>query len=190
MTGDYVLATDWDLHALFQIRKKDFKLLKRVVTMGAGEGQLILPSGLCSDYNGDIYLADPRSTRVAIFSKQLQFIKRLGTQPLRSPVDVKVIPSSEYKLYSLLFEEWRHHILLSFRLDCLGTVSEANFFCMDTDGNILIADSERHDIKIFSPSGQLILKIGEEGEGRGQFIFPQWYSYHRVRNYLCCFLEL
>ena len=91
---DNVLVTDTVLHALLQFRKKDCKLVRRTGTQVAGEGQLDKPHGLCSDYNGDVYVADTRNNRVSVFSKQLQFLKCLGTQQLKAPVDVKVTPNS------------------------------------------------------------------------------------------------
>ena len=63
------------------------------------------------------------------------------------------------------------------------------FFCLDTAGNILITDGRRHDVKILSPSGHLIHKIGKEGHGRGEFSLSTWYLCVGIRNYICCILE-
>ena len=177
VTEDNVFVTDWDLHALLQFRKKDCKLVRRTGTKGAGEGQLGVPQGLCLDYNGDIYVAELRNNRVSVFSKQLQFMKCLGTQQLETPFDVKVTPNS------LVILDWspncihfysRSGDLLS---SCVtqgedGMVYKPFFFCLDTAGNILITDSERHDVKILSPSGHLIHEIGKRGLGRGEFDHP------------------
>ena len=177
VTEDNVFVTDSDLHALLQFRKKDCKLVRRTGTKGAGEGQLGVPRGLCSDYNGDVYVADCDNDRVSVFSKQLQFLKCLGTQQLKTPFDVKVTPNS------LVVLDWspncihfysRSGDLLS---SCVtqgrdGMVYKPYFFCLDTAGNILITDSWRHDVKILSPSGHLIHEIGKEGHGRGEFRYP------------------
>ena len=177
VTEDNVFVTDLSLHALLQFRKKDCKLVRRTGTEGSGEGQLNYPHGLCSDYNGDVYVAESRNNRVSVFSKQLQFMKCLGTQQLKSPLDVKVTPNSVVildgspnciHLYS------RSGDLLS---SCVtqgkdGMVYYPWFFCLDTAGNILITDFNRHDVKILSPSGHLIHKIGKKGHGRGEFICP------------------
>ena len=174
---DNVFVTDWGLHALFQFRKKDCKLVRRTGTEGAREGQLSIPQGLCSDYNGDVYVADCGNNRVSVFSKQLQFLKCLGTQQLKIPVDVIVTPNS------LVILDWspncihfysRSGDLLS---SCVtqgedGIVYQPYFFCLDTAGNILIADTQRNDVKILSPSGHLIHEIGKEGHGRGEFDHP------------------
>ena len=174
---DNVFVTDRYLHALLQFRKKDCKLVRRTGSEGAGEGQLDAPRGLCSDYNGDIYVADPPNNRVSVFSKQLQFLKCLGTQQLKTPEDLKMTPNS------LVILDWspncihlysRSGDLLS---SCVthgedGMVYKPYFFCLDKAGNILITDNMRSDVKILSPSGHLIHKIGKEGQGRGEFSFP------------------
>ena len=178
VTEDNVFVTDLSLHALLQFRKKDCKLVRRTGTEGAGEGQLRVPRGLCSDYNGDIYVAEPPNNRVSVFSKQLQFLKCLGTQQLKTPLDVKVTPNS------LVILDWspncihfysRSGDLLS---SCVtlgedGMVYRPYFFCLDTAGNILITDNMRNDVKILSPSGHLIHEIGKEGNGRGELFYPR-----------------
>ena len=177
VTEDNVFVTDSDLHALLQFRKKDCKLVRRTGTEGAGEGQLSRPRGLCSDYNGDVYVADCDNDRVSVFSKHLQFMKCLGTQQLNAPFDVKVTPNS------LVILDWspncihfysRSGDLLS---SCVtqgkdGMVYDPFFFCFDTAGNIFITDKRRNDVKILSPSGRLIHKIGKKGQGRGEFDYP------------------
>ena len=178
VTEDNVFITDKSLHALLQFMKKDCKLVKGIGTKGAGEGQLDFPQGLCSDYNGDVYVTEPLNNRVSVFSKQLQFLKCLGTQQLKTPVDVKVTPNSLVILDrspDCIHFYSRSGDLLS---SCVtqgkdGMVYQPYFFCLDTAGNILITDKLLDDVKILSPSGHLIHKIGKEGHARGEFNFPQ-----------------
>ena len=177
VTEDNVFVTDSNLHALLQFRKKDCKLVRRTGTEGSGEGQLDVLRGLCSDYNGDVYVAEAHNNRISVFSKQLQFMKCLGTQQLKSPQDVKVTPNSVVILDgspNCIHFYSRSGDLLS---SCVtqgedGMVYHPLFFCLDTAGNILITDFNRHDVKILSPSGHLIHKIGKEGQGRGEFRYP------------------
>ena len=176
VTEDNVFVTDSDLHALLQFRK-DCELVRKTGTEGA-EGQMDVPRGLCSDYNGDVYVADARNDRVSVFSKQLQFMKCLGTQQLKYPEDVKVTPNSlvilDRRPNCIHFYSRSGDLLSS----CVtqgedGMVYDPNFFCLDTVGNILIADTWHNDVKILSPSGHLIHKMGKEGHGRGEFIIPR-----------------
>ena len=177
VTSDNVFVTDRILHALLQFRKNDCKLVNRTGTEGAGEGQLDEPRGLCSDYNGDVYVADYGNHRVSIFSKQLQFVKCLASQQLKSPVDVKVTPDS------VVILDWSPNCIHLYSRSgdllrsCItqgkdGTVYYPWFFCLDAAGNILITDNDRHDVKILSPSGHLIHEIGKRGKGRGEFVYP------------------
>ena len=174
VTEDNVFVTDWDLHALFQFSKKDYKLVRRTGT--EGEGQLNDPSGLCTDSNGDAYVADRSNHRVSVFSKDLNFLKHLFTQQLRNPCDVKVTPNSVVVLDGST--KCIHFFSRSGALlhSCVtqgaeGMVFDPYFFCLDPAGNILITDY-RNNIKILSPSGQLMHTIGEGGHGRGELFHP------------------
>ena len=174
---DNVFVTDCTLHALLQFGKKDYKLVRRTGTRGGGEGQLYYPRGLCIDYNGDVYVAESSNNRVSVFSKDLNFLKHLGTQQLKTPNDVKVTPNSVVVL------DWSPNCIHFFSRSgdlfrsCVtqgqdGMVYGACFFCLDAAGNILITDYNRYSIKILSPSGQLIHEIGKEGHGRGELDCP------------------
>ena len=177
VTEDNVFVTDWDLDALLQFSKKDYKLVGRTGTKGRGEGQLHSPSGLCTDYNGDVYVADYCNDRVSVFSKDLNFLKHLFLQQLRCPHDVKVTPNSVVVL------DWSPNCIHFFSRSgallrsCVtqgedGMVYHSSFFCLDPAGNILITDLFRHNIKILSPSGQLMHTIGKKGHGRGELLSP------------------
>ena len=174
---DNVFVTDQSLHALFQFSKNDYKLVRRTGTQGGGEGQLNYPSGLCTDYNGGVYVADYRNHRVSVFSKDLNFLKHLFTQQLKYPCGVKVTPNSVVVLdrspNCIHFFSRSGALLRS----CVtqgedGMVYDPTFFCLDPAGNILITDYHRHNIKILSPSGQLMHTIGKEGHGRGELYRP------------------
>ena len=153
VTEDNVFVTDTYLHALLQFDKKDYKLVRRTGTRGGGgEGQLYYPRGLCIDYNGDVYVADCVNNRVSVFSKELNFMKHLGTQQLRRPRDVKVTPNSVVVLdnspncihfFSRSGDLMRSCVTQG-RMD--GMVSDPEFFCLDTAGNILITDCNSHSI--------------------------------------------
>ena len=176
VTEDNVFVTEIKLRALFQFSKKDYKLVRRTGT--EGEGQLNSPRGLCTDYNGDVYVAECIDHRVSVFSKDLNFLKHLFTQQLKFPRDVKVTPNSVV----VLNERSPNCIHFFSRSGALlrscvtqgedGMVYNPQFFCLDPAGNILITDTYRHNIKILSPSGQLMHTIGKEGHGRGELLTP------------------
>ena len=178
VTADSVFVTDGGHHAVFQFSKKDHELVRRTGIEGGGEGQLHFPNGLCIDYNGDVYVADSLNHRVSVFSKHLDFLNHLGTQQLKNPYDVKVTPSNVVVLDQgancLCFFLRSTPLLRScVTRRYIGMVTSPWFFCLDPAGkNILVSDFNRHDIKIFSPSGQLMHKIGKEGHGREELYYP------------------
>ena len=177
VTENNVYVTDYNLHALLQFRKKDYKLMRRTGTQGGRERELNNPRGLCIDNNGDVYVADCNNHRVSVFSRDLKFLNCLGTEQLWNPCDVKVTQDSVVVLdespncihfFSRSGELL--HSCVTQRED--GMVHGPEFFCLDPAGNILITDYWRHSIKILSPSGQLIHEIGKEGHGRGELYHP------------------
>ena len=177
VTEDNVFVTDFNLHALLQFSKKDYKLVRRTGIRGGREGELDYPGGLCIDSNGDVFVADCNNHRVSVFSRDLKFLNCLTTQHLRYPRDVKVTQDSVVVLdrspNCIHFFSRSGDLLRS----CVtqgkdGMVYDPSFFCLDTVGNILITDYYRHSIKILSPSGQLIHTIGKEGHGRGELYRP------------------
>ena len=172
VTEDNVFVTEWSLHALLQFGKKDYKLVRRTGTEGVGEGQLNYPRGLCTDYNGDVYVAESSNHRVSVFSNDLNFMKHLDTQQLKFPHDVKVTPNSVVVLD--ISPNCIHFFSRSGDLlhSCVTLGDNPWFFCLDTAGNILISDYKRHSIKILSPSGQLIHEIGKKGHVRGDLYYP------------------
>ena len=184
VTEDNVFVTDYHLDALLQFSKKDYKLVRRTGTQG--EGQLNYPRGLCTDYNGDVYVANGNN-RVSVFSKDLNFLKHLGTQQLDYPSDVKVTPMSVVVLdrspNCIHFFSRSGDLIRS----CVtqgedDVVDSPRFFCLDPAGSILISDYLRHSIKILSPSGQLIHTIGKEGHGRGDLFRPFGISLSQTGN--------
>ena len=177
VTENNVFVIDNNLHALFQFSKKDYKLVRSTGTEGEGEGQLYSPGGLCTDYNGDVYVADGHNHRVSVFSKDLNFLKHLFTQQLSYTHDVKVTPNSVVVLDRSpncihFFSRSGAPLRSCVTQGKDGMVYGPSFFCLDPAGNILITDLSRNNIKILSPSGQLMHTIGKEGHGRGELYLP------------------
>ena len=177
VTEDNVFVTEVSLNALLQFNINGYKLARRTGTEGVGEGQLNYPRGLCTDSNGDVYVTEDGNNRVSVFSMDLDFLKHLGTHQLKSPHDLKVTPSNIVVLDSgticIHFFLRNGNLLRSCVTQGVDDIVYSPwFFCLDTAGNILITDSLRHNIKIFTPSGVLMHVIGKRGHGRGELYSP------------------
>ena len=175
---DYIFVIDIGHDSIFKFCKNTLKLLNS--TKGSEELQLSDPHGLCTDTNGDVYVADCYNNRIVIFSTDLQFKSRFGTHKLYYPHDVKLNPDCVVVL------DWSSKCVHLFSRDgdylssCISQGYEQNslvdhpqFFCLDLSGNIVISDGEHHCIKIFTQSGEFIHSIGRIGNKKGEFTTPR-----------------
>lgn len=51
-------------------------------------------------------------------------------------------------------------------------VAGAHYFCIDPYNNFIISDFMAHQVKIFTPSGKLVVTIGKRGVAPGEFYGP------------------
>ena len=187
VNNESIFATDVWHHAIFQFRKKDFKLINRTGTKGNKEGELDYPQGLCIDTNGDVLVADSYNNRVCVYSKLFKFKSCFGIGQLNLPRDVKmsvdrvVVLDRSPKCVHFFSREG--HPLSS--CVSIGTedslVANPSFFCLDSAGNIIISDYGSNAIKIYTESGQHIHTLGREGNGRGEFIGPEGVCISKLR---------
>ena len=114
----------------------------------------------------------------------------VGITPLNSPHitedtklwDIRLAPS----LFIVLFRKCPYSVQ-SFSRD--GTLMRsivsqeqlirAYHFCLDRHMNIIISDTDAHNIKVFNREGQLVTTIGQEGTEPGQFQSPQGIAINR-----------
>ncbi|KAI6661800.1 Cell surface protein [Oopsacas minuta] len=175
VTEDCVFVLDLALFTVFQF--SDFKI-SEIDTSAAEEESLSSPCGICIDYNGDLYVADTYNHRICVYSIDLKFLSCFGHQELHDPQDVTTTHSTivvlDFGPNCVHFYSRNGDLLHS----CVSNgpddlVYYPTVFCLDPAGFILIADYCRHNIKILSPTGQIIHAIGRRGHGKGEFVRPQ-----------------
>ena len=180
VTDDYIFVTDVIHNRLFQFCKNSHQLLNRAGGMGSNEEQLFAPVGLSVDWNGYVFVADQWNNRIAVFSNLLQYKQTIGKGSLSKPHDVKLSTDKVVVLDrspSCIHFFSRSGDLLSSCVShgesqgCL--VDRPDFFCFDSEQNIIVSDYGHHTIKIFSNSGELLHAIGRKGSGKGEFILPR-----------------
>ena len=138
-----------------------------VMLRGNGSGPSIVtsepqllswPSGLTIDENGDTFVADCNNNRVAIFDDNLIFQRALLSKTLFRPRDVKVYRN---KVYVSSSKPYHVHVF-SKTGELLSSIiyldAEGNLFLVVSprNGNIILSNSNRSEILIYSPGGELI----------------------------------
>ena len=147
ITSEHIYVTDLGLHALFQFHKNSFQLLNRTGTKGQTDGQFNEPAGLCTDYSGDVFVADSGNNRVCIFSHDLKLISKLGIGQLHYPNDVKLTPDCQVVVLDcspecVHFYSRNGHLLSSCVSQGSGTkylVIDPFFLCIDLLEILLLA---------------------------------------------------
>ena len=180
VTSDHIYITDIVLHALFQFNKNSFQLLNRTGTKGQTDGQFNGPRGLCTDFSGDVFVADYANNRVCIFSHNLIYKYKLGIGQLNRPNDVKLTPDCQVvvldgSLECVHFYSRDGHLLRSCVSQGEGPeylVYNPFFLCMDPAGNFIVSDWGNHSIKIISKHGHLMHTIGKKGHEIGELVHP------------------
>ena len=155
--------------------------IRHVATFGRGEGssdkQLHNPLGLTVSTDGDVFVADYDNDRIKILDPSLRFKRHVTHQSMKNPQDVKLTRDEMYVLCddSPCVRVFSHAGEMTRSLVTRGDemqVSDAYFFCLDAQQNLLISDYGAHNVKIFSKDGTCLHTVGQEGQGRGMLVHP------------------
>ena len=176
---DSIYVTDIDQHAIFLFKLPGLTPVKRVGKKGSGNDKFNYPRQLAISPNQHLYVADQYNNRIQILSEDLAFQDSLRHQTMTRPVDVKFTNNEMFVLcrennpcihvFTLSGEKSRSLVT---RGGIRMQVSIAWFFCLDGLNNIVISDCYAHAIKVFSPAGDLLHKIGQRGHLAGMFNCP------------------
>jgi tripartite motif-containing protein 71 len=149
--------------------------------VGKGDGEFSLPTGIATDWDGNVYVDDFRNKRIQKFDNDGNYLMQWPTDRAGSPgstvvdkdgnVFVSFFGSDDGNLQKYdpqgnLIKSWG------------GTGSGDGQFAgriediaMDQDGNIYVTDSFNHRIQKFDGDGNFLLKFGSGPgtEGHGTF---------------------
>uniref|UniRef100_UPI00397FA353 6-bladed beta-propeller n=1 Tax=Salmonella sp. s54836 TaxID=3159673 RepID=UPI00397FA353 len=53
-----------------------------------------------------------------------------------------------------------------------GQIEDSSFFTVDRELNLILTDSRKHCVTVFSKSGEVIAQFGKEGHSVGEFTEP------------------
>ena len=176
---DSIYVTDINQHAIFLFKLPDLTMVKRVGKRGSGNEEFDSPRQLAISPNQHLYVADSDNNRIQILSTDLAFQDSLRHQTMKQPFDVKFTNNEMFVLsrednpcihvFTLSGEKSRSLVT---RGGIGMQVARALFFCLDGRNNIVISDYLADAIKVFSPAGDLLHKIGQKGNQAGMFTFP------------------
>ena len=175
---DNVYVSCWD-HTITKLSVTDMNDVRQRGEYGSGDGQFDYPAQLAIDPTGDIFIADTGNNRICVYSKDLFHNRSIKHKTVIAPFDVKIsndqlyvlCPQTDPCMHVLTLNgEWLRSLITCGR----GmNVSAPLFFCFDRLNNFVMSDQESHSIRVFSPEGNLLHKIGKEGHDKGSFFRPQ-----------------
>ncbi|MDB5096086.1 MAG: 6-bladed beta-propeller, partial [Cyanobacteria bacterium RYN_339] len=140
-----------------------------------------IPGRLAISPNGNIYISEPNSHRVQMYSSTHAFTAAFGANgELQSPSGLAVGPKA--MLYVLDYGQCRVHQYdnkgkpgqpFGRRGAGPGEFSVPRDVAIDRSGYVFVADTLNHRIQIFSPTGDPLAVLGQKGKGEGQFAGPE-----------------
>lgn len=152
-----------------------------------GEDDLEYPQGVSIDDEGTAHIADTSNLRVSQFTSARIFSKELGNEdgqlivPQQITVDnnnnIYVTHSYLTPLYERKGSVQKFTASGSF-LNQWGTEGTEHLvnptgIVNGSSGQFYVVDPPNHRVFLYSPEGQLITDIGENGDGEGEFFEPQ-----------------
>ncbi|KAI6658093.1 hypothetical protein LOD99_15806 [Oopsacas minuta] len=173
---DNIYVTDIVHYAIFLFKLPDLTMIKRVGKEGSGSEEFNNPRQPAISPNTHLYVPDYNNNRLQILTTNLVFTDTLEHKTMTGPIDVK-FTNNEMFVLSLKDNPCIHVFTLSGEKSYslitgeLGMqVGRAYFFCLDGHNNIIISDCLTNNIKVFSPEGDLLHKIGQRGHKAGMFV--------------------
>ncbi len=171
-----IIASDIGFRAVFV-----FDLNAKRLSILGGEGAVQMPSAVAQDSSGNIYVADPNASKIAIYDQE-GIYKTAYLLPGIRPVSF-VISEALGRIYVADFSGHRI-VALSFpngqRLFEFGTrgFEDGRFnmpldITVDKQGKVYVLDSGNFRIQIFDSEGRFVRKFGSVGDAPGMFARPK-----------------
>ena len=165
-------------HKVFYFKIPDMKLMQQVGKKGSGNLEFNCPSQLFISQVGDVYVCDEFNNRIHVLNSKLKFKIILKHDSMTRPVDIKLTEELMYVLsradnpcfhvFTLTGDKIRSILSRGENLQLI----KPWFFCIDMNANIVVSDCGDHSIKIFTPEGEFLYRIGRQGLEKGMLSNP------------------
>ena len=181
LSGEFIFVTTNE-RQLVKIQISQKKTIKSEITEYLLYGM---------DISENIYVCEHYNKSVSVFDGNLNFLKRI---PLKSPHF-----TSNTDTYSIRLYEDKMYVMFGGLYSCLQVFSQSGmlirgvipsgdirfsyFFSLDQIGNILVTDYMKHQVTIFSDSGNLIHTISNDQLTEEQELYrPKGISVDKQNN--------
>ena len=151
---------------------------------GSGDGQLIWPSGITTDKQGNIYVADEWLNRVSVFDKEGGFlhhwdIVQEGDSEPNGAAGIAIDADD-----TLYITDGRSHKVRKFASDGRflgswgshgsgeGGMNSPWGITVDGQGYVYLADHQNHRVQKFTSDGSFVAQFGGPGTKKGNLTYP------------------
>ena len=189
--NDNLYVSDWNIHSVFHFKLPDMKLIQRVGKKGSGNLQFEYPRQLFISQVGDVYVCDTYNDRIQVLTSNIKFKKIFKHHSMTCPADIKFTAELLYVLsyvdnpclhvFTLTGDKIRSILSRGESLQ----LTKPLFFCIDMNANIVVSDCGDHSIKIFTPEGEFLHRIGRQGHEKGMFFHPRGISFTKEGRLIC-----
>ena len=157
----------------FTVLVKPFQF-KAVLSFG-GKGSalkmFIHPFGLAGNTRDEIAVTEFYNNRIQIFNSDGNFIRSLSSKALNLQVPKGIVFRNSGHIF--VGDNSGRILIIDGRGECVGSfgglgslddmLNDPLGLSVDSDGNVIVADKGSSLIKIFSPDGKFLMKIGGQG---------------------------
>ena len=187
-----VFVSDSGSHCVYKFKLPKFQLVTKVGKKGTGIREFNYPRYLTVTTDRSVLVADCNNNRIAVMDTDLKHKRYIKHQTMTRPIDVKVNNNKLYVLsdtdspclhvFSLTGEKIRSLITRDYEGN--AQVRRCYSFCLDKKQNILMADYDARNIKVFSQEGALLHTLGDTQDGE-EIIKPEGITITDTNKIIC-----
>ena len=138
--------------------------VRRIGGRGTDNGRFDSLHQLAIDSIGRVFIADTSNNRICIHDPDLNHLRNITHQSMSQPYDV-----THECLYVLCPHYYQCILVLTLEGNKLHTITSRGmdvcfpfYFCLDSLNNFVISDFQAHSIRVFTPEGNLLHRIGRD----------------------------
>ena len=176
-TGMWAVA-DYTKHCVYIFDGQD-RFIRKIGSHGSGNGQLHRPGGVTFDSNNHLYVADYHNNRMQKFDVNGNYLYQFGSRgsgngQLDGPVGITTHNNKVFvtecgnQCISVFHTNGQFSQIIG-----KGQLGRPYDVTVNTNNQLIVADSEHHCIYTFTMDGNNVRKFATQGSGRGQLNNPR-----------------